>query len=283
MTAPQKEDQMQRVRSMDGTSIAYERSGQGPAVILVSGGLDDGSELRPLAAELARDFTVYRYAKRGTGDSGDTLPYAMEREIEDIEALVGEAGGSAHLYGVSGGGALALEAAAAGVVVDRVAVYEVPYNVADDAADRQRAYFGELEALLAEGRRGEALELFMRTAGSSAADIAGARNSPWWPGLLDLAHTLARGCGSFGPPPAVRLETIRRPALIATGGPDPHMRGLPADFFESAADAIAASIPRAERVRLEDQTHVPDAGVLAPVLQRFFSGAPAGDSLPRGG
>jgi pimeloyl-ACP methyl ester carboxylesterase len=122
---------MNHVLSKDGTSIAYERSGTGPAVILVAGGLDDGSENGPLAQELAEHHTVYNYARRGRGDSGDTLPYSLEREIEDIEALIAEAGGSAHLYGVSSGGALALEAGAAGIAVDKLAVYEVPYNVAD--------------------------------------------------------------------------------------------------------------------------------------------------------
>jgi pimeloyl-ACP methyl ester carboxylesterase len=120
------------VTSQDGTLIAYERQGGGPAVILVGGGLDDSSENAPLAAELAKDFTVYNYARRGRGESGDTLPYAVERELDDLEALVTEAGGSAHLYGVSSDGALALEAAAAGLTgIDKLAVYEVPYNIQD--------------------------------------------------------------------------------------------------------------------------------------------------------
>jgi pimeloyl-ACP methyl ester carboxylesterase len=112
--------------SKDGTDIAYERMGSGPAVILVGGGLDDGAENAPLAPELAEQFTVYNYARRGRGESGDTLPYAVAREIEDLDALIAEAGGSAHLYGVSSGGALALEAAAAGLAVDGIALYEVP-------------------------------------------------------------------------------------------------------------------------------------------------------------
>jgi pimeloyl-ACP methyl ester carboxylesterase len=132
--------------------------GSGPAVILVGGGLDDGSENAPLAPELAEHFTVLNYARRGRGDSGDTLPYALEREIEDIEALIAEAGGTAHLYGVSSGGALALEAAAAGIAVDRLAVYEVPYNMADDWPPRWRAYVEQLGAVLTEGRRGDALD-----------------------------------------------------------------------------------------------------------------------------
>jgi thioesterase domain-containing protein len=267
---------MDRVTSKDGTSIAYDRLGRGPAVILVGGGLDDGSENAPLVPELAEHFTVYNYARRGRGDSGDTLPYAVEREIEDIEALIAEAGGSAHLYGVSSGGGLALEATAAGAAVDRLAVYDVPYNLADDAPQRQREYLEGLQGLLAEGRRGDMLELFMRLAGSSEEDIAGARRSPMWPGLVDIAHTLAydAACMGDGRPPTARLARITRPTLVATGGvradSQAGMGGLPSDFFARAADAIAASIPRAECRTIEGQSHVADPKVVAPVLERFF-------------
>jgi Alpha/beta hydrolase family len=267
---------MFKVTSKDGTSIAYHRQGDGPAVILVGGGLDDGSENAPLVPELAQRFTVYNYARRGRGDSGDTRPYALEREIEDLQALIAEAGGSAHLYGVSSGGALAIEAAAAGLAVDRLAVYEVPYLVADDAARRWQRYVGQLGAALAEGRRGDALALFMRLAGSSEEDIAGARGAPFWPGLEAIAHTLAydAACLGDGRPPTARLAAITRPVLVLTGGVSPDaqvgMGGLPADFFDRAADAIAASSPRAERLTLAGQGHVADPKVVAGVLARFF-------------
>jgi pimeloyl-ACP methyl ester carboxylesterase len=264
---------MNHVTSKDGTSIAYERGGSGPAVILVGGGFVDRSENAPLATELAEQFTVYNYDRRGRGDSGDTLPYAVEREVEDIEALIAEAGGPAHLYGASSGGALALEAAAAGVAVDRLAVYEVPYNMADDGPQRWREYVQQLEALLAEGRRGDAAELFMRVAGASEEMIAGARSSPAWPGLEALAHTLAydAACMGDGQPPTARLATITRPILVATGGasPDSFVAGG-GSFFDQAADAIAASIPQAERQTLAGQTHMVDPKALAPVLERFF-------------
>jgi pimeloyl-ACP methyl ester carboxylesterase len=142
---------MDRVTSKDGTSLAYERIGGGPAVILVGGGFVDRSENAPLAAELARQLAVYVYDRRGRGQSGDTLPYAVDRELEDIEALIAEAGGSAHLCGASSGGALALQAAAAEVAVDRVAVYEVPYSMAEEALGRWQEYVEQLGALLAEG------------------------------------------------------------------------------------------------------------------------------------
>jgi pimeloyl-ACP methyl ester carboxylesterase len=267
---------MVRVRSKDGTSIAYDRQGSGPAVILVGGGLDDGSENAPLVPELAARFTVVNYARRGRGDSGDTQPYALEREIEDLQALIAEAGGSAHLYGVSSGGALALEAAAAGLAVDRLAVYEVPYCLAGDMRQRALEFIDQLGPVLAEGRRGKALELFMRFAGSSEEDIAGARSSPFWPGLEAIAHTLAYDTACMGDyqPPTARLATITQPTLVLTGGVNPDaqggMGGLPADFFEQAADAIAASVPRAERQTIEGQGHVADPKAVVPVLERFF-------------
>ena len=265
---------MSRVTSKDGTSIAYDRQGSGPAVILVTGGLDDGSENAPLAAQLAEHFTAYNYNRRGPGDSGDTLPYAVEREIEDIEALIAEAGGSAHLYGVSSGGALALEAAAAGLAIDRLAVYEVPYNLADDWPRRWRAYVDELGTALADGRRGDALELFMRLADSSQESIAGARNSPYWPGMEAIAHTLAydAACLGDGRPPTARLAKITRPTLVATGGAHPPGAASWILALDPAADAMAAIIPRAERQILEGQSHVVDPKAFAPVLERFVSG-----------
>jgi pimeloyl-ACP methyl ester carboxylesterase len=261
------------VTSKDGTSIAYERIGSGPAVILVGGAAVDRSENAPLATELAEHFTAYNYDRRGRGDSRDTLPYAVEREIEDIEALVAEAGGSAHLYGISSGGALVLEAAAAGVASDKLAVYEVPYDMADDAPQRQREYVEQLEALIADGRRGDAFALFMRLAGSSEEMVEGARSSPMWPGLEAIAHTLAYDAACMGnsQPPTARLAKITRPTLVATGGASPDsFVGGGGDFFDQAADAIAASIPQAERQTLEGQTHMVDPKALAPVLERYF-------------
>jgi pimeloyl-ACP methyl ester carboxylesterase len=255
---------MPHVTSKDGTSIAYDRQGSGPAVILVTGALDDGSENAPLATKLADHFTVFNYNRRGRGDSGDTPPFAVEREIEDIAALIAEAGGSAHIYGVSSGGMIALVAAAEGLAIKGLALYEVPYDIAADAQERYQEYREQLDAALAEDRRGDAVALFMRLAGSSEHDIVGAKGSPYWPGLEGLAHTLAYDAALYGPPPIVRLATITQPTLVATGGG--------ADLFEEAADTIAASMAHGERLTLEGQTHVVDPKVLAPVLERFFNG-----------
>jgi pimeloyl-ACP methyl ester carboxylesterase len=265
---------MDVVTSKDGTSIVYERQGTGPAVILVGGAFVDRSENARLAAELAGSFTVYNHDRRGRGGSGDTQPYAVEREFEDLEALTVEAGGSAHLYGVSSGGALVLEAAAAGVPADRLAVYEVPYNMAEDGQERQREYVDRLTGLLAEGRRGDAAELFMRLAGAPEEMIQGAKSSPAWPGLEALAPSLAydAACMGTGQPPTDRLARITQTTLVATGGGSPEsFVGGGGDFFAKAADAIAESIPHAERQTIEGQTHQVDPKVLAPVLTRFFT------------
>jgi pimeloyl-ACP methyl ester carboxylesterase len=255
----------QRVISSDGTPITFDVQGRGPALILVTGGLDDGSENTPLARELSQRFEVFNYARRGRAPSGDTLPYAVAREIEDIEALMDRAGGHAHLYGLSSGGALVLEAALAGISADRLAVYEVPFDLASETAARQREYVAKLEDLLARGERGRALELFMRLAGSSEEMIDAARRSAFWSQLEALAHTLAYDAACLGDriPHPERLARVRQPTLVATGGS--------IEPFERAADAMADSIPRAERCILRGQAHQVDPEVLAPLLARFFN------------
>jgi pimeloyl-ACP methyl ester carboxylesterase len=253
-----------QVTSSDGTAIAYERSGAGAPVILVGGGLADRSENTPLVPVLAERFTVFNYDRRGRGQSGDTLPYALEREFEDIDALIAEAGGRAHLYGVSSGGALALEAAAAGLAVDRVAVYEVPYAPA--LADAWREYVEQLTVALADGRRGDAVELFMRLAGAPEEAIAGARSAPVWAELEQLAPTLAYDAACLGDlrPPS-RFATIAQPVLVLTGADE-------AGFYGPGADALVATLPGAERQTLAGQGHVADPAAVAAVLERFFAG-----------
>lgn len=263
------------VTSEDGTSIAYDRQGSGPAVILVGGGLTDRSENAPLATELATHFTVYNYDRRGRGKSTDTAPYTLEREFEDIEALIIEAGGTADLYGVSSGGALVLEAAAAGTKgIGKIAVYEVPYSMAKNWPERWGKYAKELEATLAEGRRGDALALFMKLAGSSDEEIAGAKQSPFWSGGEAIAHTLAYEAAVLGngQPSAERFAKIAQPTLVATGT-DAQQPGA-AEWvlaLDPAADAIVASIPHAKRQVFEGQSHVADPKAVASVLERFFN------------
>src|SRR2546425_38336 len=185
---------MNTVTSKDGTKIAYDKQGEGPAVILVYGALCYRSfgSLPELVKLLAPHFTVYNYDRRGRGDSGDTRPYAVEREVEDIEALIDEAGGQASLYGHSSGAALALEAALRlGNKAKKLAMYEVPYN---DDAGAQRAwkqYIKQLTEALAADRRGDAAALFMEFVGTPADQIEAMRHSPAWPMFEAIAPTLA--------------------------------------------------------------------------------------------
>lgn len=266
---------MNHVRSEDGTRIAYSRVGTGPAVVLVGGGLDDGSENAPLAAELASRFRVYNYARRGRGESGDTQPYALEREIEDLQAVIREAGGPTHLFGASSGGALVLEAAARGVQAVKLAVYEVPYSLGAEAVAHWQRYVVDLRGALNRNDLDEALALFMRLAGSPDTDIESARRSEFWEPLLALAPTLAYDAAVLGdgPPPVDRLRGIAQPTLVMTGGGhDPSMQALQPNFFGAAADEIAGAVPGAVRRTIENEGHVAAPAVLGEVLRDFFLG-----------
>ncbi len=151
--------------SRDGTRIAYRRTGQGPAVVLVSGAMSTGATVAPLAAHLSDRFDVFVYDRRGRGDSGDTRPYEVAREVEDLAALIEAAGGETALYGISSGGALVLEAAASGVPVRRAAVYETPFADYGGGAEERAKYTGQLTEALEHDRRGDAVELFLRLTG----------------------------------------------------------------------------------------------------------------------
>jgi hypothetical protein len=177
------------------------------------------------------------------------------------------AGGTASVFGASSGGALALEAAAAGLPIAKVAVYEVPYLMADELHRAWQGYVTALGAALAEDRRGDAVELFMRLAGSDDAGVAAARESPFWPGLERLAPTLAYDAAVLGdgrPPPG--LASVAPPVLVLTGG---GIEGLPG-FFDAAADAMVATLPRAARDVVPGSGHVAEPAALASALTRFF-------------
>ncbi|GAA3493372.1 alpha/beta hydrolase [Streptomyces prasinosporus] len=254
------------ILSRDGTSLGYESAGRGSAVVLVSGAMSTGATVAPLAAQLSERFRVVLYDRRGRGASGDTAPYAVEREVEDLEALIGAVGGEASLYGVSSGGALALRAAASGLPVRHVAVYETPYAMSGDELDERARYTERLTAALAEGRRGDAVELFLRLTGLGEAVIEGARQSPLWAGMETLAPSLAyddavMGDGSV---PRELLSSIRVPVLAIAGD------GSPA-WMREAARAVADAVPRGAYRVLEGQTHMADPEVLAPVLAEFFA------------
>jgi pimeloyl-ACP methyl ester carboxylesterase len=177
------------------------------------------------------------------------------------------------MYGVSSGGALALEAAAAGAAIDKLAVYEVPYNMAEDWPSRWREYTERVATALSEGRRGDAFALFMRVTGSSDADVEGLRNSPMWPGLEAIAHTLAydAACLGTGQPPSAHLANITQPTLVATGDDRRDNAATWVLALDQAADEIAARTPHAQRRTLENQSHVADPSSVTAMLHQFFA------------
>jgi pimeloyl-ACP methyl ester carboxylesterase len=259
---------MNKVTSKDGTSLAFDQLGEGPAVILVCGGSVDRSSNASLAALLAEHFTVYNYDRRGRGDSGDTPPYAIEREVEDIEALIDEAGGSAFLYGISSGAALALVAAGElPAKVKKLALYEPPFIIGDSRprppADTARIYNEFVEA----GRRGDAAEYFMtQVVGLPAEFAAQARSSPWWPNQEALAHTLAYDATIMGDYslPTERAAADKVPTLVMAGGAS-------WDWMRLTAQTLARAIPDAEYRILEGQQHNVAPEAMAPALEEFFA------------
>jgi pimeloyl-ACP methyl ester carboxylesterase len=267
----EKEIAMKTVRSADGTTIAFDQLGKGSALILVGGALEYralDSETAQLAPLLAQHFTVFHYDRRGRGDSTDTQPYAVEREIEDIEALITAAGGSAFVFGISSGAALAMEAAIKlGEKVKKLAMYEVPYN--DDEAARQawKAYRKQLADVLAQGRRGDALALFMMLTGMPAEHLDRARQHPLWPMWEAVALTLAYDAAVLGEDASVPTEKatgVTVPALVMEGG-----ASYP--FMHVTALALVKAMPHAQHRRLPGQTHEVAVSALAPVLVEFFT------------
>ncbi|MFF3841095.1 alpha/beta fold hydrolase [Streptomyces sp. NPDC001930] len=243
-----------RVTSRDGTPIAYERYGDGPPLVLVSGTLGTAAGERSLGGFLARRFSVVAYDRRGRGGSGDTGPYAVEREIEDLAAVIGEAGPGAALHGMGTGGVLALAAVAAGVPAGAVSVFEPPYAVGDaEAAERLR----RVAALLGRGRRAAALELFLADPAVPTVPWSGARES---------AHTLAYDLAVLGEGtvPERLLAGVHARVLVVDGGASPA-------GTRRAARALTAALPRARHRTLTGQTPEVAPHVLAPVLEEFLA------------
>jgi pimeloyl-ACP methyl ester carboxylesterase len=262
---------MKKVQSADGTTIAFDQVGKGPALILVGGALEQramDSETAQLAPLLAEHFTVFHYDRRGRGESTDTQPYTVEREIEDIEALITEAGGSAFVFGISSGAALALEAAIKlGEKVKKLAMYEAPYN--DDEAARRawKEYRKQLAEVLAYGRRGDALALFMLLVGMPADHLDRARQHPLWPMWEAGAPTLAYDAAVMGEDASVptgKAAHVAVPTLVMDGS-----ESFP--FMHVTATALANAIPNAEHRTLQGQTHEVAVSALAPVLVEFFN------------
>ena len=260
---------MKTVTSKDGTTIAYDQSGTGSAVILVDGALCYRAfgPMGPLATILAPHFTVITYDRRGRGESSDTQPYALAREVEDIDALVKAAGGSAFVFGASSGGCLALEAAMKlGGKIKKLAMYEVPYSTEKTAPQEWKAYRKQLAELLTANRRGDAVVLFMKFVGTPAEQVDGMRQAPMWSQFEQVAPTLAYDAAAVGDDrsvPVRRAASVTAPSLV--------MNGTIIPFMRDSAEALAKAMPHAQHRTLEGQSHDVDIQVLAPALVEFFS------------
>lgn len=260
---------MSKVTSKDGTAIAFDRSGNGPAVILVGGASQSRMGAAHLAELLSKDFTVFNYDRRGRGESGDTQPYAIEREIEDIEALIATARRAAALYGTSSGAVLALKAAATGLDVTKLALWEPNVLVDNSRPVLPADYVAHLNALIAAGRRGDACEYFLTAgAGIPAEFVAPLRMMPEWSAMEAVAHTLAydgmivADTLNGQPVTATRWASVTMPTIVMDGGTIP--------WLTTGAAALASALPQATRRTLPGQPHNVDAEAIAPVITEFF-------------
>jgi pimeloyl-ACP methyl ester carboxylesterase len=274
MTICEEENPMASVTSQDGTQIAFDRVGSGPAVILVSGATAYRAfdpSMGQLAEQLGQHFTVYNYDRRGRGDSSDTRPFAKEREIEDLQALVEDAGGTAMIFGISSGAVVSLDATAVTRGITRIAVYE-PSLIVDASRQPVPAGYAEhLMTLAKEGKRDEAVAYFLTQAVGNPAEYIGGmkQDQAMWSSVTGVAHTLAYDAAFVGdimhgkPLPPDRWSTVTVPVLVLDGGASDA-------WIHHGADALVNVLPQASRHTLAGQTHMVDPNVLAPVLIEFF-------------
>ncbi len=251
---------MNDVKSADGSRIVFDRSGAGPALVLVVGAFNDRSSTKSLASGLSSTFTVYEYDRRGRGASDEAGPYAVEREIEDLAAVIEASGGSAFVFGHSSGGALALESAASGVPVRGLVVHEPPYTEGPS-----RAFAARLAEMDAAGQQSDAVEAFLRLMGTPDGVLEQMKSGPYWEHMLSFAHTLSyeiRLCND-GKVPAERLARIAVPTLVLAGGASP-------DWAHDVAQTTAAAIPGSQARILDGQGHGVADDVLIPILRECF-------------
>jgi pimeloyl-ACP methyl ester carboxylesterase len=274
----------QYVTSADGTEIAYEVSGRGPALVLVDGALCQRAmgPARGLAKGLASSFTVHAYDRRGRGDSGaGSTPYAIEREVEDLAAVIGAAGGTAHAFASSSGAALALEAARHGAPIDRLVAYEAPFIVDDTHPAHDVRLPERMQALVDGGRRGEAVALFLRTVGVPAAFLLLMRLMPVWRKMTGIAHTLPYDLsivvphGQGAPLPTGYYDDVAAQTLVLAGGKSP-------EYMRNAQAAIADAVPGGRLETLAGQTHMIKSKAVVPVVTAFLT-ADTGSPRPANG
>ena len=260
---------MTRVPSSDGTEIAFTRGGKGPALVIVSGALSQRSLIGDtlLVPRLAEHFTVYTYDRRGRGESGDTKPYAVDREIEDLEALIDHAGGKAHLFGVSSGAALSLQAAAklGAAKVSKLALYDAPYGQPQRVFTEQKDRVNEL---VRTGQPGDAAAYFLTAIGTPPKVLEGMKSSPAWDTMKKIDHTLVYDYDVLGDGqvPEGVAKAITVPTLVMNGEKS-------MDFMHAAAARMASLIPNARHTTIKGQAHGVTADATVPVLVEFFGSA----------
>jgi pimeloyl-ACP methyl ester carboxylesterase len=256
---------MEKVRSRDGTEIAFDREGTGPPVVLVAGASCDRAVHSELAKYLSVDVTVLNYDRRGRGDSGDTSPFAVEREIEDLAAVVDAAGQDPSVFGNSSGAILALRAAGAGVPMAKLALWEPPFGLDEHAPSRHRAYVDELTGLLSSGLKGDAMALFLRSVGVPEPAIAGMRQAPTWSGVEDIAPTLLYDAAVMGDStlPEELVSSVSVLTLVLDGSET-------GKWAAASANALEAVLPNPTRRTLAGQNHAVDWRVLASAITDFL-------------
>jgi pimeloyl-ACP methyl ester carboxylesterase len=253
--------------SADGTTIAYDRFGAGPPVIMAAGAFNTRSTTEPLARALQKHFTVLNYDRRGRGDSGDTAPYAVDREIEDLGALIAAAGGAASVFGYSSGANLALKAAVSGLAITKLVLYEPPFNADDSYPALPADLADQLAKLVSAGRRGDAVELYQTKAVGIPEDVvAQMRHAPFRPGLEAIAPTLAYDAAIVGDRslPTELIASVTIPTLVICGEQSP-------PFLRAAAQAVANALPNGRLDTLAGQGHDISPEATAPVMTEFLT------------
>jgi pimeloyl-ACP methyl ester carboxylesterase len=265
LNTTERQSKVQHVRSADGTQIAYEKSGEGPPLIITGGSLGDHRFYIPLAAELARHFTVYNFDRRGRGQSGDTQPYAVEREIEDVDALITDIGEPVFVYGHSAGSALALRAAAAGLTIAKLVLADPPYRRHGDTDDAARARQADeartIQALHDRGdHRGNAA-FFLSGFGLPPEAVDEMLESPAGGMMIDSARALPYDYAMVGDnlvPDALAAE-VAVPTLVVA-----------AASARKTAEALVANIPNARIQPMPASAHELAPTDIAKVVVSFF-------------
>lgn len=258
---------MTTVLSADGTQIGFDHHGSGPALVLVLGAFNDRSAGKALAAHLAPHFTVVNYDRRGRGDSGDTLPYDVDREVEDLAAMIEVAGGSAAVFGYSSGAVLAMIAAEKGLPITKLALYDPPFPLEDKSVEFFDQLAADIRTALREGRRGDAVELFQtRAVGIPPEVVAQIRQAPFWPALEQIAPTLEYESIILAADPGLP-ERVVVSALVIAGSDSP-------PSVTQAAKILANRLPDSSLCVLKGQSHDIVADVVGPVVAQFLANDP---------